>query len=151
MSQNDELREAFAFFDKDHDGFIASSELANILRAVGLYPTEADIARIVKSASSRVNFNEFVRHANSVSSDDRINENQMREAFKMFDQYGNGFVNLVQMRTSLQSLGERLRDDEIDELIREADIDAEGNVSYEELEGFIFGEKQLQHVQIHNW
>ena len=37
------------------------------------------------------------------------------------------------MRTSLQNLGEKLRDEEIDELIREADIDTEGNVNYEEL------------------
>lgn len=133
QKQSNELREVFIFFDKDRDGFIASSELAQVLRACGLYPSEADISRIVRSASSRVDFNEFVRHVGSVSSDDRINEHQMREAFKMFDQYGNGYVNLVQMRTSLQSLGERLRDDEIDELIREADIDAEGNVSYEEL------------------
>lgn len=46
---------------------------------------------------------------------------------------GNGFVNLMQMRNALQNLGEKLRDDEIDELIREADIDAEGNVNYDEL------------------
>ncbi len=43
----------------------------------------------------------------------------MREAFKMFDSYGNGLVNLMQMRNSLQNLGEKLRDEEIDELIRE--------------------------------
>lgn len=39
----------------------------------------------------------------------------------------------MQMRNALQNLGEKLRDDEIDELIREADIDAEGNVNYDEL------------------
>jgi len=32
----------------------------------------------------------------------------------------------MQMRTALQNLGEKLRDEEIDELIREADIDTEG-------------------------
>ena len=37
----------------------------------------------------------------------------------MFDTYGNGLVNLMQMRNSLQNLGEKLRDEEIDELIRE--------------------------------
>ena len=51
----------------------------------------------------------------------------------MFDSYGNGLVNLVTMRHALQSMGEKLRDEEIDQLIREADIDAEGNVGYDEL------------------
>ncbi len=57
----------------------------------------------------------------------------MRESFRMFDTYGNGLVNLMQMRTALQNVGEKLRDEEIDELIREADIDTDGNVHYEEL------------------
>ena len=130
-----EYQEAFRYYDTDHDGFIGAAEVGKVMRAIGLYPSEAELAQFAKTASSRnkIDFNEFLAHASRNHVDNKLNETQMREAFKMFDNFGNGFVNLMQMRASLQNLGEKLRDEEIDELIREADIDAEGNVSYEEL------------------
>ena len=35
----------------------------------------------------------------------------MRQPFRIFDQYGTGMVNLLQMRSALQNLGEKLRDE----------------------------------------
>ncbi len=136
LSQHEleEYQDAFAYYDTDHDGLISINEVGRVMRAIGLYPSEAELAQIVKSATkNKIDFREFLNYASKNSVNNKLNETQMREAFKMFDNYGNGLVNLVQMRTSLQNLGEKLRDDEIDELIREADIDAEGNVNYEEL------------------
>ena len=90
-----------------------------MMRSVGLYPSEAELQQITKSTRNKVDFNEFLNLASKNIVDNKINEQQMREAFKMFDTYGNGLVNLMQMRNSLQNLGEKLRDEEIDELIRE--------------------------------
>lgn len=135
-----ELQQAFAYFDRDRRGVIASNDVSNVLRAVGMYPSEADVAKLTQTVrGDRISFNEFLDAVQRVGVQSRIDENQMREAFRMFDLYGTGLVNLVQMRTSLQSLGEKLRDEEIDELIREADIDAEGNVQYEELVKILCG------------
>jgi calmodulin len=136
MSQKDinELQEAFSYFDRDRKGYISSAELPNVMRAIGMYPSEADIAKLMQSTkSSKLSFNDLLSAVQQAGFENKVDEASMREAFKMFDLYGNGMVNLVQMRTSLQSLGEKLRDEEIDELIREADIDADGNVQYEEL------------------
>lgn len=121
MSQKEiqEYQEAFSFFDADHDGFITIQEVGKVMRSVGLYPSEAELQQISKSARNKVDFNEFLNLASKNIVDNKINEQQMREAFKMFDTYGNGLVNLMQMRNSLQNLGEKLRDEEIDELIRE--------------------------------
>jgi Ca2+-binding EF-hand superfamily protein len=128
-----EFQEAFHFFDTDKDGYVATSDVGRLMRCVGLFPSEAELQQMCKSSRTKVDFNEFLQLACSNLVDTRINEQQMREAFRMFDSYGNGLVNLMQMRNALQNLGEKLRDDEIDELIREADIDAEGNVNYDEL------------------
>ncbi len=136
LTQKDisELQEAFSYFDRERKGYISSVDLPNVMRAVGMYPSEADIAKLMQSTkSNKISFNDLVNAVQQAGFENTVDERSMREAFKMFDTYGNGLVNLVQMRTSLQSLGEKLRDEEIDELIREADIDAEGNVQYEEL------------------
>jgi calmodulin len=134
QAELEEYQEAFAYFDTDHDGLIAINEIGKVMRAIGLYPSEAELSQIVKTSTrNKIDFREFLAYASKNNVDNKLNETQMREAFKVFDNFGNGYVNLMQMRTSLQNLGEKLRDEEIDELLREADIDAEGNVNYEEL------------------
>lgn len=128
-----EYQEAFSFFDKDRDGYVNTKEVGQIMRSVGLYPSEAELEELKRTGRNKFDFNEFINIAAKNMSDNKVNANQMREAFRIFDQYGTGMVNLLQMRSALQNLGEKLRDEELDELLREADIDAEGNVNYEEL------------------
>jgi len=56
---------------------------------------------------------------------DTDTEEELIEAFKVFDRDGNGFVSATELRHIMSNLGEKLTDDEIDEMIREADIDSE--------------------------
>jgi calmodulin len=39
---------------------------------------------------------------------------------------------LLQLRHVMTNLGEKLTDEEVDEMIREADVDGDGQVNYEE-------------------
>jgi len=53
-------------------------------------------------------------------------------AFQVFDKDGNGKISMSELKTVMQNLGEKLTDDEINEMIGEADKDGDGEVSYEE-------------------
>ena len=57
---------------------------------------------------------------------------KLMEAFKVFDKDGNGFISSVELRHVMTNLGEKLTDDEVDEMIREADVDGDGQVNYDE-------------------
>merc|ERR1712216_873956 len=50
-------------------------------------------------------------------------EEELIEAFKVFDRDGNGFISAAELRHIMTNLGEKLTDEEVDEMIREADID----------------------------
>ena len=63
---------------------------------------------------------------------DTDTEDDIREAFRVFDKDGNGFISVQELRHVMTNLGEKLTDDEVDEMIREADIDGDGKVNYEE-------------------
>ena len=62
---------------------------------------------------------------------DTDGEDEIREAFRVFDKDGNGFISAAELRHVMTNLGEKLTDEEVDEMIREADIDGDGQVNYE--------------------
>ena len=51
--------------------------------------------------------------------------------YRVFDKDGNGFISAAELRHVMTNLGEKLTDEEVDEMIREADIDGDGQVNYE--------------------
>merc|ERR1712103_5077 len=63
---------------------------------------------------------------------DTDTEEELIEAFKVFDRDGNGFISAAELRHIMTKLGEKLTDEEVDEMIREADICGDGQINYEE-------------------
>ena len=66
---------------------------------------------------------------------DTDTEEELIEAFKVFDRDGNGFISAAELRHVMTNLGEKLTDEEVDEMIREADVDGDGQINYEEVRG----------------
>ena len=56
---------------------------------------------------------------------------ELREVFNVFDTNGNGYITSEELGNIMSSLGERMTDDDIEDMLREADLDGDGRVSYE--------------------
>jgi len=59
-------------------------------------------------------------------------EETIRAQFRNLDKDGNGQISAAEIREVLTALGDKLGDDEINEMIRDVDKDGDGQVSYEE-------------------
>lgn len=54
----------------------------------------------------------------------------IREAFRVFDRDGNGFITAEEFRYFMTHMGEQFSDEEVDEMIAEVDIDGDGQVGF---------------------
>jgi len=59
-------------------------------------------------------------------------EDEMKEAFDIFDRDGNGLISAFELRNVMTNLGEQLTDDELEEMMKEADADRDGHLNFEE-------------------
>merc|ERR1712232_1141497 len=57
---------------------------------------------------------------------------QRLEAFKAFDKDGNGYIDRDELLQTMANLGDQLTDEEIEEMIREADMDGDARINYKE-------------------
>lgn len=133
--QEKEYKEAFALFDSDGDGTITTKELGVVMRSLGQTPTEAElkdmIAEVDANKDGTIDFKEFLGLM-SRQSKGRDSQEELREAFKVFDKDGNGYISAAELRHVMTSLGEKLTDEEVDAMMKEADADGDGQVDIEE-------------------
>lgn len=50
---------------------------------------------------------------------------------RVFDKNNDGLISSNELRHVMTSLGERLSEEEVDDMIKEADLDGDGQVNYE--------------------
>ena len=82
------------------------------------------------SGDGEIDFNEFLAMMTNQSKNlDYADE--LLEAFRVFDQDGDGFISAEELKFLMCNLGEKLTQEEVNEMIAEADTDGDGQVNYQ--------------------
>ena len=115
-----ELKAVFKTFDKDGDGTIDVEELGTALRSLGQNPTKEEVKKLIdetdKDGSGCIEFDEFAKMMAQRSASNQTSEQELLEAFKVFDTDGSGIIDASKLRHIMSNLGEKLSDEELDAL-----------------------------------
>ncbi|GAV75777.1 EF_hand_5 domain-containing protein [Cephalotus follicularis] len=129
------FQKAFCLLDKDGDGCITIEELAIALKSLDQNPTEEELKSMINEVdadgSGTIEFGEFLDLMARKMKEGEA-EDEMKEAFKMFDKDQDGYISPNELRHAMITLGEKLSDEELELMIKEADLDGDGQVNYEE-------------------
>ena len=135
QDQLDELREAFNLFDGGQKGFLDCRELKAAIRAIGYDIRKEQVRKMVcdngKDPSEAILFDDFVAMMR-----EKLHEKGTREdvlkIFELFDEERLGKITFRNLRRIATEVGENLSDDQLREMIDEADRDGDGALSFEE-------------------
>ncbi len=81
--------------------------------------------------SGTINLEEFMRLM-SMHVNDRDDEEDMMNVFRVFDKDGDGYITAEELKQAMLNLNEEVTDEDIEDMIREADDNGDGTVNYEE-------------------
>ncbi|KAG5317614.1 CALM protein, partial [Pseudoatta argentina] len=122
-SQMKEFREAFRLFDKDGDGTITKEELGRVMRSLGQFARAEELRTMLQEididGDGNVSFEEFVEIVSNIGgastaapTDQHQEEQELRDAFRVFDKHNRGYITASDLRAVLQCLGEDLSEEE---------------------------------------
>ena len=133
--QKQEIKEAFDLFDTDGSGSIDAKELKVAMRALGFEPKKEEIQKMISDVdtdgSGQIEWDEFLKMmTHKILNRDPMEE--IRKAFKLFDDDNTGKISFKNLKRVAKELGEKITDEELQEMIDEADRDGDGEVNEEE-------------------
>ncbi|TFJ88629.1 hypothetical protein NSK_000198 [Nannochloropsis salina CCMP1776] len=133
--QRQEIKEAFELFDTEGTGRIDSKELRVAMRALGFEPKKEEVMRLAAAAdddnSGTITYKKFVEMM-TAKMGEKDGREEMVKAFRLFDAGEKGAISFQDLRRVARELGESITDEELQEMIDEADRDGDGLVSEED-------------------
>ncbi|PIA61537.1 hypothetical protein AQUCO_00300812v1 [Aquilegia coerulea] len=139
--QISEFKEAFAIFDKDGNGCITTKELGTVMKSLNQQTTEAELQQMINEVDTdgngTIDFSEFL-NLMALQNKDTDLEEEYKKAFRIYDKDQNGFITATELRQVMASLGDKLTDEQLNEMVREADGDGDGKINYQEFVKMMF-------------
>ncbi|KAK0159012.1 hypothetical protein PV328_009944 [Microctonus aethiopoides] len=130
--QKADVKEAFDLFDTDGTGVISTNELKVAFRALGFEPKKDELKKIISDIdpdkTGIISFEEFL-NLMTTKMREKDSKEEVLKAFRLFDDDDTGKITFKNLKRVAKELGENMTDEELQEMIDEADNDGDGEIS----------------------
>ncbi|XP_071050521.1 troponin C, isoallergen Bla g 6.0101-like [Onthophagus taurus] len=141
------LKTTFDGFDVDKKGNIPVDMIGQILDMLGHQLTAEELQAIVseidEDGNGEMSFEEFAhlaaRFLVEEEEDTEAILRELKDAFRLYDKEGLGFITTDLLREILKELDEKVTPSDLDQMIEEIDIDGSGTVDWEEFKAMMIG------------
>lgn len=89
-------------------------------------------AEVDTDKNGKIDFAEFLTLVQKQTKNEDTEE-EVRQAFKVFDRDNTGLINAAHLRHVMTTVGEKLTEEEVNEFLREADTRGDGMINYEDV------------------
>jgi len=132
------LQTAFDAIDTEKTGAIGAEAIGTILKDCGVRVSEEELMEIIlevdDDGSGLLEFEEFAELAAKFLLEEDLVEmkKELREAFRIYDKEGVGYITNEVFLEILRELDPKLTQENLDDIIEEIDEDGSGTVDFEE-------------------
>ncbi|XP_055684869.1 troponin C [Lutzomyia longipalpis] len=142
----DIIRKAFQMFDTTKSGFIDTLKISTILTSMGQPYDKTELQTLISDndpeGTGKVNFDGFARIASHFleEEDAEAMQQELKEAFRLYDREGNGYITTSTLKEILAALDDKLSNADLDGIIAEIDTDGSGTVDFDEFMEMMTGD-----------
>ncbi|CAN8268168.1 unnamed protein product [Cochlearia groenlandica] len=133
--QIQEFYDAFCLIDKDSDGFITKEKLTKVMKLMGKNPKAEQLQEMMSDVdifgSNGITFDDFL-YIMAQNSSQESSSDELIEVFRVFDRDGDGLVSSLELGQGMKDMGMKITAEEADHMVREADLDGDGFLSFHE-------------------
>ena len=100
------------------------------------------VDEIDEDGSGELEFPEFIQLAAKflVEEDEEQMKWELKEAFRIYDKQGNGYITTPVLKEILREIDSTLSEDNLDQIVDEVDEDGSGTVDFDEFMAMMTGE-----------
>jgi calmodulin len=136
ISTDDRLKQAYEVLSKrNYNRALSLKDTGTVIRAAGYSPTNSELKRLIDTklgATYSHQLFDLKTIEDLCIGLKKRSEKDVHDSLRCFDYERNGFISAQELKYFLSTRGEKLSEEEIDEMLRDMDIDEQGMLAIEQ-------------------